>query len=152
MSLKMNLLFAGAKIYWHIFKPINLGAQAMLIRDGQVVLVRHTYKSGWTFPGGGVKKKESVETAVRREAMEEVGGTLGELQLVGIYANLHGPISDHITLFRCHDFELNGNSDDEIAEVKFFPLNQLPDRINWGTRRRIEEYLNGQEALAFGNW
>lgn len=152
MSLKMNLLFAGAKIYWHIFKPINLGAQVMLIRDGQVVLVRHTYKPGWTFPGGGVKKKESVETAVRREAMEEVGGTLGELQLVGIYANLHGPTSDHITLFRCHDFELNGQSDDEIARVQFFPLDQLPVDIGRGTRRRIEEYLDGRQPLAYGNW
>ena len=152
MSLKMKLIFAGAKVYWHIFKPINFGAQVMLIRDGQVVLVSHTYKSGWSFPGGGVKRNESVETAVRREAMEEVGGTLGDLQLVGIYANLHGPTSDHITLFRCHDFELNGQSDDEIDQVQIFPLDQLPQGISYGTRRRIEEYLDGSQPLAFGDW
>ncbi|MCB9421167.1 MAG: NUDIX domain-containing protein [Ardenticatenaceae bacterium] len=152
MSLKMKLLFAGAKVYWHIFQPINFGAQVMLVRDGQVVLVRHTYKMGWSFPGGGVKRKESVETAVRREAMEEVGGTLGEVKLIGIYDNLRGPTSDHITLFLCHDFELNGKSDDEIAEVKFFPLDQLPEDIGRGTRRRIEEYLSGESRPAFGEW
>lgn len=152
MSLKMKLLFAGARVYWHIFRPINFGAQVILVRDGQVVLVRHTYKSGWSFPGGGLKKKESVETAVRREAMEEVGGTLGELQLLGIFSNLHGPTSDHITLFLCHEFELNGKSDDEIAEVKLFPFDQLPEGIGRGTRRRIEEYVNGSRAPAFGDW
>lgn len=148
----MKLLFAGAKVYWHIFQPVNFGVQVMLIRDGQVVLVRHTYKTGWYFPGGGVKRKESVETAVRREAMEETGATLGELQLVGLYANLRGPVSNHITLFTGHDFELNGISDDEIAEVKFFPLDQLPEDIGWGTRRRIEEYVNGGQRPAFGEW
>lgn len=148
----MRLLFAGAKIYWRIFQPINVGAQVMLVRDGQVALVRHSYKPGWYFPGGGVKRKESVATAVRREAMEEVGGTLGALQLIGIYANLRGPTSDHITLFLCHNFELNGKSDDEIAEVRFFPLDQLPEAIGSGTGRRIEEYLNGGQQPAFGDW
>ncbi len=152
MSLKMKLLFAGARVYWHIFQPVNFGVQVMLIRDDQVALVRHTYKSGWYFPGGGVKRKESVETAVRREAMEEVGGTLGKLRLVGLYDNLRGPVSNHITLFICHDFELNGRSDDEIAEVRFFPLDQLPEDIGWGTRHRIEEYLNGWQMPSFGDW
>ena len=117
-----------------------------------MVLVRHSYEPGWFFPGGGVKRKENVATAVRREALEEVGGTLGELELFGLYANLRGPTSDHITLFVCHEFELNGRSDDEIAEVKFFPLDQLPENIGWGTRRRIEEYLNGKQGATFGDW
>lgn len=148
----MRLLFNGARVYWRIFQPINFGVRVMLIREGQVVLIRHSYKAGWYFPGGGIKRRESVETAVRREAMEEVGGTLGELQLVGLYANLYGPLSDHITLFECHDFELNGQSDEEIAEVKFFPLDQLPADLNRGARRRIEEYLNGGQRAAFGDW
>jgi 8-oxo-dGTP pyrophosphatase MutT (NUDIX family) len=148
----MKLLFTGVKLYGHIFKPINFSVQVMLIRDRQVVLVSHTYKSGWYFPGGGVKKKESLETAVRREAMEETGATLESLQLVGVYTNLLGPTSDHITLFICHDFELNGKSDEEIAEVKFFLLDQLPQGIGRGTRCRIEEYLNGGQRPAFGEW
>ena len=148
----MKLLYAGAKVYWQIFKPIKFGVQVMLVRDGQVVLVRHTYRPGWSFPGGGVKKRESLETAVRRETMEEVGGKLGELQLTGIFANLRGSISNHITLFLCHDFELNGKSDEEIAEVKLFPLDQLPEDIGWGARRRIEAYLNGGQQPVFGDW
>jgi DNA transposition AAA+ family ATPase len=84
--------------------------------------------------------------------MEEVGGTLGTVELFGLYANLRGPTSDHITLFVCHDFELNGRSDDEIAEVKSFPLDQLPEDTAWGTRRRIEEYLNGEQGPAIGDW
>ena len=152
MSFKMRLLFAGARVYWHIFQPINFGVQLMLIQDGQIVLVRHSYKPGWYFPGGGVKRKETVEMAGRREAREEVGGTLGRLHLVGIYANLHGPTSDHITVFRCHDFALNGQSDAEIAEVKRFALEELPPDVNPGVRRRIAAYRQGIREPEMADW
>jgi 8-oxo-dGTP pyrophosphatase MutT (NUDIX family) len=152
MSLRMRLLFAGAKVYWRIFQPLNFGVQLMLIRDEKIVLVRHSYKPGWYFPGGGVKKKETVEMAARREAMEEVGGTLGELHLFGIYANLHGPTSDHITVLRCHDFTLNGQSDAEIDEVKWFPLDQLPPDLNLGARRRIAAYQQGDHWPELADW
>ncbi|MCP4423488.1 MAG: NUDIX domain-containing protein [Chloroflexi bacterium] len=124
----------------------------MMIRDGQALLVRHSYKPGWYFPGGGLKKKESMETAARREAMEEVGATLGPLRLFGLYSNLKGPTSDHITVLVCNEFELNGRSDAEIAQVKVFPLDELPDDIAEGTRRRIEAFCNGRHHLEIGDW
>lgn len=152
MSLKMRLLYNGAKMYWRLVQPIKLGVQVMLIQDGQVVLVRHSYRPGWYFPGGGVKRKESLETAVRREAMEEVGASLGQLELFGIYTNLQRSFSNHITLFLCHQFELNGKSDAEIEDVQFYPLDQLPEDTARGTRRRIEEYMNGDIRPIFGDW
>lgn len=148
----MRAMFAGARLYWRLFKPMSLGVKVMLIRDDQTLLVKHSYKPGWYFPGGGIKKKESVETAARREAREEVGATLGPLELFGIYSNLQGPTSDHITVLVCKEFELNGRSDAEIAEVKFFPLDDLPDDTADGTRRRIEAYCNGRHQPDIGDW
>jgi len=70
-----------------IFKPISIGVRVMLVRDDQILLVKHSYMDEWYFPGGGTKRKETLADAARREALEEVGATLGNLELFGIYTN-----------------------------------------------------------------
>ena len=41
--------------------------------DGALLLVRHSYRRRWGFPGGLASRGEEVADAARREAMEEVG-------------------------------------------------------------------------------
>jgi len=41
--------------------------------DGQVLLVRHSYRQSWGLPGGLLKRGEDPATAALREAAEEVG-------------------------------------------------------------------------------
>jgi len=56
-------------------RPI-LGAAAVVIHDGRVVLIRrgHAPDAGqWSIPGGAVELGESVEEALRREVDEETG-------------------------------------------------------------------------------
>ena len=56
-------------------RPI-LGAAAVVIHDGRVVLIRrgHAPDAGqWSIPGGAVELGESVEEALRREVHEETG-------------------------------------------------------------------------------
>lgn len=124
----------------------------MLVREGQVLLVKHTYKPGWYLPGGGVKTGETLETAVRREAREEVGAELGALQLFGMYSGFEEYKSDHIAMVTCDDFHLTGIGDAEIAQVAWFPLDQLPEDITDGTKRRITEYLRGLQPAALRDW
>ncbi|MDI3408916.1 NUDIX domain-containing protein [Streptomyces cavernicola] len=52
----------------------RIGGQ-LLIRseDGDVLLVRPSYKPGWIVPGGGAKPGEGASAAARREAREELG-------------------------------------------------------------------------------
>jgi len=103
-------------------------------------------------PGGGVMRGETLEQAARREAREEVGADMGVLTLYGAYTHLSKWNSDHNILFLCKDFNLSGKNDKEIAEARFFPLDNLPDETWPGHRRRIEEFSKGIASPQFGEW
>ena len=136
-----------------IFKPISIGVRIMLIREDEVLLVKHSYQDEWYFPGGGTKRKETLADAARREAFEEVGATLGSLELFGIYTNFFELRTDHIAVFICRDFTYTGAKDWEIESIELFPFNALPENIAPGIARRIKDYLNGtQPKDGFGNW
>ena len=138
-------------VYYFFFRPILLGVRVMLIQNGQVLLVRHTYVDGWYFPGGGLKRGETLEAAARREVREEAGAEVGALELVGVYTS-HVWKTDHNALFRCVDFKIVGESDSEIAKARFFPLNDLPADTIAGHRLRIEEFRDSKPSPKFGAW
>ncbi len=101
-------------------------------------------------PGGGVKHREAPMQAAIREAYEEVGAIVnGEPELLGIYSNFREGKNDHTLLFVTTDFTLDEPTDTwEIAERGFFPIDNLPAQVSPGTNRRIQEYLNGERAVA----
>ena len=52
----------------------TVGAICVVIRpDGRMLLVRQSYRNGWSVPGGLVQRRESPRDAARRELREEVG-------------------------------------------------------------------------------
>ena len=136
-----------------IFKPISIGVRVMLIRDDEILLVKHTYQDEWYFPGGGTKKFETLDQAARREAYEEVGATLNDLELLGVFTNFLQKRTDHIAVFICKDFTLTEQSDWEIEDTKFFPLNAPPKNIAEGIGRHLQNYLaDNPAAIHFGRW
>jgi ADP-ribose pyrophosphatase YjhB (NUDIX family) len=124
----------------------------MLIQDGQVLLIRHTYIEGWSLPGGGLKRGETLEAAARREVREEAGAEMGMVSLIGAYSNFDFWKSDHNVVFLCTDFRVTGRTDFEIAERRLFPLEALPKDTFPGHRLRIEEYRLGEKSPRFGEW
>jgi 8-oxo-dGTP pyrophosphatase MutT (NUDIX family) len=152
MSAFKKFLYRVYRLRWVVTRPVTLGVRLLLIKDGQVVLVKPSYQDGWYFPGGGVKRNETLEQAARREAKEEVGADLGKLDLFGIYDLFYESKNDHIVLFQCADFTYTGKFDFEIERVQAFPLHALPADLASGHERRIKEYLEGREELRFGYW
>lgn len=149
----MRALYRAASVYWWLVRPITLGVQAMLIRDGHILLVRHSYRPGWSLPGGGVQRKETLETAVRRELHEELRVQAHALTLFGIYNNLGGHVSDHITLFLCETFDWQPDyRTAEIAEARLFALRDLPPLRNKGIVRRVDTYLHSQSWPEHAVW
>jgi 8-oxo-dGTP pyrophosphatase MutT (NUDIX family) len=142
----------GERLRWRLFHPITLGARVILLRESQVLLIRHTYRDGWYFPGGGVDKGETLEAAACREAEEEAMATLAEVTLLGVYSNFGEGKSDHVAVFVAREFELREFvPNNEIADRRWFPLDALPENISRATRQRLAELAEGGAPRA-GEW
>ena len=151
--LLFRLLHRLQRAWLRLTRPLTIGVRLILLRDGQVLLVRHTYQDGWLLPGGGVKRGETLEAAARREAREEVGADLGALRLLGMYTNFFEYKSDHVAVFLCEEFTLGQATDRvEIDCFDFFPLGELPQDIMPGHRRRITEMQRGGNGYGYGKW
>ena len=132
--------------FWRMQRGLTMGAQGVVIRDDNaVLLVKHTYKPGWCFPGGGVEKGETVMTALTRELVEECGVVrVGPPELFGLYSNDRNFPNDHVVLFlvrswhRTHVPEPNS----EIMAQDFFSPSALPDECAPATLRRMAEVFS----------
>ena len=141
------------RLVWRVVGPRMIGVRAIVVHpdDGRVLLVRHSYgREAWYLPGGGVKRRESIEQAVRREVHEESGlDVTGPLRLLGTYSNLREGKSDHISVFVVAHWRGEvTDGDAEIADRAWFdPLpHALPPATSAGTRRRLDEWHKGDVA------
>lgn len=135
------------KIYWYITRPITVGVRAIILnKDDQVLLLRHTYMPGWYLPGGGADRKEILTDAIKRELHEELGMTSVKIDgFLGMYTNLSELKTDHIAVFIIKEYQMEENSNPEIAEARFFDVHDLPGDISRGSKKRVMEFLKIQE-------
>ncbi len=142
-KLLLRFAYRILKISWFIHRPLTVGVRVILVQEEKILLVRHTYQDAWYFPGGGVKRGETLEQAVRREAAEEAGVTLEKLSLFGVYTSFIDYKNDHIVVFFSDGFSFTGKSDHEIERVQFFSLSTLPEDLAPGCLHRVQEYQAG---------
>ncbi len=135
------ILLTFKKSYQKLVGRTTNGARAVIINDkDEVLLVMHTYTPGWHFPGGGVDKGESPREAVIREVREEAGVIVQENPVIfECYFNIYGGVDDIVSLYIIKKFQIQKIKSKEIAEVKWFPINRLPENASKATKRRIAE-------------
>lgn len=136
------------RLRWRLARPTTVGVRLLAVKEGEVLLVKHTYLDGWYLPGGGVRSGETLGDAMAREAAEEAGVELHELRLFGVYSSFLEGKSDHIVVFVCEAFTWRKVSSREIESIDCFALSELPEGTSPGTRRRIAEYTAGEEAVS----
>jgi len=126
---------------------VTLGAQGLVYDASErVLLIRHTYRPGWHFPGGGVERNETVELALSRELDEEAGIHLaGAPSLFGVYTHFDIFPGDHVALYLVEAWTQPRvpKPNNEIAEQGFFHWRSVPDDTNPRTRMRLREVFGG---------
>ncbi len=126
------------------FLHVQIGANAIVERDGGVLLVRLNYgprEGRWALPGGLVEEDETPEDAAVRETAEETGF---DVELDGLLAAFHRPGSPIVIVtYRSHivggDLHI---APEEVSEAAFFPRDELPplEEIAWPST------INGLDA------
>lgn len=132
-------------------RRITLGVQAVVFDEsGRILLIRHAYRPGWHFPGGGVERGEGLAHALQRELLEETGLVLLEPPVLhGLFANFPVFPGDHIAVFKARRWRRDHHPlpNSEIAEQGFFARDDLPPGTSSGTIRRLEEIAGGANPV-----
>ena len=138
MRLAYRAGYLGLRAEALLVRRSGRGVKCVLSRDGEILLVRHTYgeRHSWRVPGGRRRRGEDPVAAGAREMREELGldgaswrelATLA-LRLDGRNVNvacLHAEVGDRQLWF-------DGG---EIADARFFGAEQLPERLGEGELR-----------------
>ncbi len=77
--------FPMARTWWRLRQRPHEGALVAVYVGRKLLLVRSSYRSKWSFPGGGVRPGETPAQAAQRELLEEVGlaaSVIGPAQVV----------------------------------------------------------------------
>ena len=127
-------------------------------RDHRVLLQRRSDTGHWGFPAGVVDVGDSVLDALSKEVHEETGLTVERAELFGVYTDprfaVVYPNGDEVQTFTVaflvHQWsgELSADSD-EVTDVKFFPLDALPEKIWPPHRETLDDYktFNGKAIV-----
>jgi mutator protein MutT len=116
------------RAYWFITRPKTRGVKALIFNNNKVLMVRLTYyPNTWTFPGGGVDGSESIEQAIIRECLEEVGIELKNPSYIGNLEFNYEYKKDALSVFKATVINQQIVTDPkEIAEANWFALDNLP--------------------------
>lgn len=150
-SSALRVAYKLMRIVWKVTKPQTLGARIVLEKEGRVLLVKHTYQDQWFIPGGRLKHGETYEKAVRRELQEEIGCTIETCHLLGVYTNTFEGKHDSIVVFYSNAFDFTGKKDNEIEQLAWFDLENLPGNTSKGSWKRVQEYI-GRQYPVVGEW
>lgn len=116
----------------------------VVIKDGKVLLARHTYGGGkglLIIPGGYVNFGETPQEALKREYMEETHIEVEPREIIGIRFNMH----DWYIAFRADYISGEAVSDnDENSEVLWLDVAEALSRddVPELTKKLIESAVN----------
>ena len=119
------------QLIWLVRRPVKVGVKCLLVNDGRVLLVRHTYGDrSWDLPGGALKRREQPLNAARREMREELGIESASWTSLGA---VQGTVHHRRDTIHCYGAELaapNVTPDlGELAAVQWFARTELPPDV-----------------------
>ena len=116
--------------------PLLLPAASVIaVKENKILLQKRADNGLWSYPGGYMELGETPEQSAKREFNEETGNIAINLTLFGVFAgeerhktypNGHEVYITDI-VYVCDEIEeTDQNHDDEVLEVKWFHVDNLP--------------------------
>ena len=131
------------------------GAQAMVFRGNEILLIKTTYRPYWEFPGGKIEPLEAPESTAVRETKEEAHVFIKKIaRKLGTYKDkrIYTTITIHVYVASEWEELPLWKPGLEISDRKFFPLSALPEDISPATKKRIAEYQSGEHREFSLEW
>lgn len=127
--------------------PVSCGAM-LFDADGRLLILKPTYKSGWTLPSGIMEARESPWEGCRREVLEETGLTVTEGRLAAIDTRPPKPRTTLGVRFLFDCGTLTAEQVDgivlqasEISRHQFLPVPEALELLRPAIRRRVAEAI-----------
>jgi len=73
LRIALKVAYRGLQVWAWLVHPTVRGAFVAVWFDGELLLVKNTYRDGTTLPSGRVGRNEEMRAAAQRELAEEVG-------------------------------------------------------------------------------
>jgi ADP-ribose pyrophosphatase YjhB (NUDIX family) len=126
----------------------KLAVAVLIARDGRLLLGKRgsgtREPEKWSFPAGFVERGERVERAAAREAREETGLDVVVGDLVGLYSS-----DGETVVLAVYEATFAGGeprAGDDLMEVAWFPLSELPDLAFPRDRRILDQWLSSRSG------
>lgn len=124
--------FIPQRIYEQMVKYMPIvSIEALIVSGGKLLFLKRSNKPAkgqWWFPGGRIRKTESLEEALYREIKEETGLEIISAKFVGVYSRVFPERHDITVAYLCRSKESVVHLNDEHSEYRFFSRN--PIRLN----------------------
>lgn len=130
--------------------PIMATAVVCIIYDKEkgILFEKSSNFGTWCVPGGALEIGESLEDGVKREVIEETSLDIFNPKLFDVRANVHMvyPNKDEVyytsVIYEVNEYSGELKADEESLELRWFPLNALPDNISPFQIGYIEKFVN----------
>jgi colanic acid biosynthesis protein WcaH len=133
--------FIPYPLYDEIVKYMPIpSVEAIIVKDGRLLFLKRKNspaRGEWWFPGGRIRRGESIEEALLREVREETGLNVTEYRLVNVYSRIFPERHDIAIVFICKCGEGEIRLNDEHSEFKFFE--NLPEGIHPYLPRAVQD-------------
>jgi colanic acid biosynthesis protein WcaH len=102
-----------------------VSVEALIVKDNALLFLRRNNqpaKGEWWFPGGRIRKGESLEQALQREIKEETGLEVNAHNFIKAYSRVFPERHDITLAYLCKCKEDEVKINNEHSEFKFFKV------------------------------
>jgi len=132
-------------------KNYIVGVGAIVLNQGQMLVVKDRFSEGYKLPGGHIDKNESIKDALRREVLEETGVSVEFESIVNIGHFRNGQFGESNLYIVCtakaftNDISINDSS--EIVEARWIEPTEFlrSDDVNSYNKSVVLAALNNKE-------